>query len=32
MTEFKEDKFITKLIGFKSYIVHKKFYQKVLKI
>lgn len=24
MTEFKEDKFITKLIGFKSYIAHKK--------
>tara|TARA_Y100000590_G_scaffold467958_1_gene648755 strand:- start:1267 stop:1953 length:687 start_codon:yes stop_codon:yes gene_type:complete len=31
MTKFKEDKFITKLIGYKSYIVHKKILSKSFK-
>ena len=31
MTEFKEDKFVTKLIGFKSYIAHKKLLSKSFK-
>ena len=31
MNELKEDEFITKLIGFKSYIIHKKILSKSFK-